>query len=209
MKDENVAKAHFIKAYFDDLQNRLAFLSDLHVMGRKDEALMLCCCYIEALGSRASDEPEQKARNYCDILAAQGCNEIWRLVHPKQLKDLLSSKPLFTGVYGTLEPLIDGFGGHLIDPREVLARLDPPLNEQQRSWLQGNIFKGSMANISYERIRCELVHDISGGGISFSETMHNGNPVPNLDFEVLYSSLRKIVEASREKAVCTNKWWFE
>lgn len=209
MEDKASSKALSIKAHFDDLQGRIAFLVELRAMGRKDEALMLCCCYIEALGTRASTEPERKAKNYCSILAEQGCNEIWRLVHPKQLKGLLSSKGLFSGVFSAIEPLIDSFGKQLIDPQEVLAGLDPSLNEQQRSWLQDNIFRGSMANISYERIRCELVHDISGGSISFSETIHNGNPVPDLDFEMPYASLRKIVDASQEKAVSTNKWWFE
>jgi len=98
----------------------------------------------------------------------------------------------------------------LIEPQELLARLEPSLDEKQRSWLQDNIFKGSMAMISYERIRCELVHDIDAEtSISFSETTYNGNPVPILDFEALYSSLKKIVAASQKKAVSSNKFWYE
>ena len=209
MENKSLSKALYIKAYFEDLQKRIAFLAELHAMGRKDESLMLCCCYIEALGSRESMEPQRKAKNYCTILAEQGHNEIWRLVHPKKLKDVLSKNGLFGGVFNTLEPLIDGFGSQLIDPQELLARLDPSLNEQQKSWLHDNLFKGSMANISYEHIRSELVHDISGGSISFSETIYKGGPVPDLTFDVLYSSLRKIVDVSQSKAISTNKWWFE
>jgi len=66
-----------------------------------------------------------------------------------------------------------------------------------------------MANISYERIRSELVHDISAAPISFGDTSYKGKQVPDLDFEMLYNSLRNLVEVSQERAISTNKWWFE
>jgi hypothetical protein len=208
LEDKDATKSYFIKAYFDDLQSRVGFLAELHATGRKNEALLLCCCYIEALGSRASGDSE-KARNYCSILVQHGGSEIWRLVHPKQLRNVLASKPLFVDVFSQLEPLIAESGKQLIDPDELLARLNPILTETQQNWLQRYVFRGSMANISYERIRCELVHDISANDVSFSETIYDGNPVPNLDFEMLYSSLRKIVDALQESAVSSNRWWFE
>lgn len=209
MNGKASGKAHCIKAYFDDLQSRIAFLGELYGMDRKHEALMLCCCYIEALGSRQSQEPERKAKNYCEVLAEHGQNEMWPLIHPKQLKNVLSANGLFKDTFPTLEPLIDGFGAKLIEPQDVLVHLDAALNEQQRAWLWDNMFKGSIANISYERIRSELVHDISAAPISFSETSYKGNPVPDLNFEMLYASLRNIVEVSQRRAIATNKWWFE
>jgi hypothetical protein len=204
-----MAKADYIRAYYDDLQKRIAFLSELYDMRRKDEALMLCCCYIEALGSRQSPEPERKAKNYCNVLGEQGKNEIWRLVHPKQLKNVLADNGLFKGTLDALEPLINDFGAQLVQPEQVRANLDPALNEQQRLWLDNNLFKATIASISYERIRSELVHDISAASISFSETSYKGQPVPDLNFEMLYTSLRHIVNTSQERAVATNKWWFE
>lgn len=210
MDSDATSKAYFIKAYFDNLQKRIAFLRELHAEGRECEALMLCCCYIEALGSRELIGLDLKAKNYCAILSEEGGNEIWRLINPKQLKKVLSTNGLFKEQFNTLEPLIDDFGSQLIDPQELLARLEPSLDGKQRSWLQDNIFKGSMAMISYERIRCELVHDIDADtSISFSETTYKGNPVPKLDFEALYSSLKKVVAASQSKAVSTNKFWYE
>lgn len=209
MEESGADKAYFIKAYFENLQRRIAFLVELNDEGRKDEALMLCCCYIEALGSRVSSEPERKAQNYCRILSEQGGNELWRLVHPIQLKRQLSLKPLFGNVLGALVPVIDEFGMQLIEPDDVIAKLSPLLDKPQCDWLNNNVFKGSVAYISYEEIRSELVHDISGGSISFSQTFYRGNPVPTLGFEILHASLTEIVRVSREKAVSTNKWWYE
>jgi hypothetical protein len=207
--EKTVAKANFIKAYFDDLQSRIAFLPELYEMRRKDEALMLCCCYIEALGSRQSRQPERKAANYCAVLAEQGKNEIWRLIHPKQLRNVLADNGLFKPSLQQLEPVINQVGNELIEPEYMRAKLDPMLNHQQRRWVGNNLFKGTIAYISYERIRSELVHDISGGPISFSETFYKGNPVPELDFDILYASLRHIVASSQELAISRNKWWFE
>ena len=209
MSDKSTAKASYIKEYFDDLKRRIAFLSELDGMRRKDEALMLCCCYIEALGSRRSQEPEWKAKNYCDVLAEHGRNEIWPLIHPKKIKNVLSSNGLFGSAFPALAPLIDGFGMRLMEPQEVQTQVDAALNEQQRAWLKVHIFKGSIAYISYERIRSELVHDISAAPISFSETSYKGNPVPDLNFEMLYVALRNIVEISERDAITTNRWWFE
>lgn len=209
MDEKAAAKAQLIKAYFDDLQNRIAFLAELYEMGRKNEALMLCCCYIEALGSRQSPEPERKAKNYCSVLAEHGQNEIWRLVHPRQLKNVLASNGLFRDAFDVVEPLIDDFGAQLIEPEQVRAKLDPAFSGQQRGWIDDNLFKATIAYISYDRIRSELVHDISAPSISFSETSYKGNPVPDLTFEMLYDSLRHIVNVSQERAISTNKWWFE
>lgn len=209
MKDNAAIKAEYIKAYYDDLQSRIAFLSELYDMGRTNEALMLCSCYIEALGSRQSQEPQRKAKNYCQALTEHGRNEIWQLIHLRQLRNVLSVNSLFNDSFSALEPLIDGFGAQLIEPEDVRAHLDATLSEQQRAWLNDNMFKGSIANISYERIRSELVHDISAAPISFGETSYKGDPVPDLNFEMLYASLRYIVEVAKERTISTNKWWFQ
>jgi hypothetical protein len=208
LADKAAGKARYIAAYFEHLQKRIAFLTELYGMGRKDEALLLCCCYIEALGSRRSGEA-RKAKNYCTILIEEGENPIWGLVHPAQLKDVLADNGLFRSRLEILEPLIDKFGPQLVTPAEVRARLEPSLNAPQQAWFNDCLFKATLANISYERIRSELVHDISGTAISFSKTSYNGEPVPDVDFEMLYASLRAIADKSQKLAVSTNKWWFE
>jgi len=210
MDSDGTNQSYFIETYFEALQLRIAFLPELYATGRECEALMLCCCYIEAIGCRESTNPGSKAKNYCAILSEAGGSETWRLIHPRQLKDVLSTNGLFKEQFSTLEPLIDCFGSQLIDPQELLARLDSSLDEKQRSWIQKNIFKGSMAMISYERIRCELVHDIEAdSSISFGKTTYKGNAVPPLDFDAHYSSLKMVVAASQTKAVSTNKFWNE
>lgn len=209
MEDDMATNAFFIEAYFRDLENRVTFLEELNRTGHRNEALLLCCCYIEALGSRQSSEPKSKAKNYCSILVQYGENEIWSMLHPKQIQAVLSEKKLFNNAFRTVEPLIDAIGNQLISPLELLGILMPSLNAAQQRWLQENIYKGSMANISYEHIRSALVHDISASDISFSATQYKGNPLPNIDWDLLYPSLQKIVATLKNEALLTGKWWWE
>jgi hypothetical protein len=171
-------------------------------MDRKDEALLLCCCYIEALGSRQSSKPGLKAKNYCGILIQHGGNKLWSFVHPSQIKSVLSSNRLFSSAFATLASVIDSAGLNLLATEELDALLSASLNEKQRAWLQDNMYKGSMAYISYERIRSELVHDISADhSLAFNQTQYMGSPVPTINFELLYKSLHNIVNTLECKAL--------
>ncbi|HEX5361572.1 MAG TPA: hypothetical protein VFW49_10860 [Fluviicoccus sp.] len=204
------AKAFFIAAYFKDLQDRVLFLQELYAMGRREEALLLCCCYIEALGSRLSADPKAKAKNYCDILMSHGGNDLWHLIYPSQIKSVLSGMPLFKDVLPALSQHINMIGMELICPQDLISLLINILNHDQLKWLRANTFKGSMAYFSYQQIRSELVHDISTAhSLSFGSPQYHGNPIPSIDFPLLYSSLRKIVTSLESISKSSGKWWWE
>ena len=63
------------------------------------------------------------------------------------------------------------------------------------------MYKGSMAMIAYERIRCEAVHDIYATKLSFSESKLNGKPVPDFDFSLLKRALTNIESFLRKKSL--------
>ncbi|MEW6488702.1 MAG: hypothetical protein AB1578_12420 [Thermodesulfobacteriota bacterium] len=79
MDEDSEGKAFFIEAYYEDLGQRIAFLRELNASGHENEALMLCCCYIEALGSHRNHGSERKAKNYCAILDEHGGNPLFGL----------------------------------------------------------------------------------------------------------------------------------
>jgi len=90
-------KAFMIGAYFDSLDTKIAFLKQLHQDDHRDEALILCCCYTEALGSQKYPSSDSKAKNYAKILEEEGGNPLFSLVHPRQLVRVLDNIKLFTG----------------------------------------------------------------------------------------------------------------
>jgi hypothetical protein len=54
LSGEEVQKEEWamIQAGFNDLEKRVKLLPELKKMGFEEEALLLCCCYIEAMGKR-------------------------------------------------------------------------------------------------------------------------------------------------------------
>ncbi len=119
MEEQRADKAFFIRAYFDDLKERIAFLKDLNEGRHRDEALMLCRCYIEALGSRQYHE-SRKLKNYSRILEEHGGNDIFALIHPKQLRQVLANQRLFKANLSKIESVIDGFGMELVSQEVVV-----------------------------------------------------------------------------------------
>ena len=209
MNDNDSDKAFMIQAYFDDLEKRISFLKQLYDDKHEDEALMLCCCYIEALGSRQYHDSGRKAKNYYQIIEEYSGEKLFSLIHPKQLRNVLINKKLFNTNITQIETIIDGFGKELIPQEVVFESLSSVINKDQLNWLKDNLFKGTMAAISYERVRSELVHDISTSNLTFNETRFDGKPVPDMNFKLLYPALMNIFRRLKEISLKTNKWYWE
>ncbi len=209
MNNNDSKIAFLIQAYFDDLEKRIAFLKELYEGNHSDEALLLCCCYIEALGSRQYDDPNRKAKNYYRILEEFSGNNLFTLIHPKQLRNVLKDKPLFKPNITQIDKIIDGFGKELILQKVVSDSLSPVITVNQLNWLNDNLFKGTMAAISYEGVRSELVHDISAPNLIFTEATIEGKPVPDMNFDVLYPALMNIFDSLKEISLKTNRWYWE
>jgi len=207
--EESDGKAFFIKAYFDDLEQRIACLRELQAAGHENEALMLCCCYIEALGSQRYHQSNRKAKNYCTILVEYGDNALFGLVHPKQAVQVLRTVKLFVNNINAIEAAISTIGKQLCQAQSLLELLRPILTSKQKDWLDNNLYKLTIAAISYERVRSELVHDISAAPVSFSETTYNGNPIPSIDFDLLYVALQSVFAEAKRQSVDANKWYWE
>jgi len=207
--DNEQSKAYCIQAYFDDLESRIAFLKKLDDKGHQDEALMLCCCYIEALGSHLYHGSTNKAKNYSKILSEHSGSIIFSLVHPSRLKEVLSNQKLFKNSISNFNKALDTWPKELIHPDIAIEKLKPFSSNEQIYWLQNNIYKGTLAALSYDRIRSELVHDISACTISLSETTYNNSPVPSLNFKLLYSALKNIFQFHKTRSLQTNLWYFE
>jgi hypothetical protein len=52
-KEDQTSKMKFITAFFDDFDKKAAYLGELYKSGHRDEARILCSCYIDSLASLA------------------------------------------------------------------------------------------------------------------------------------------------------------
>ncbi len=183
----------FLEPWLEKIEKKIEFLSELYANQHKDEALTLCCCYIEALGKYFYG-PDNKRSRWCFVCVLKefGANEILCYIHPMQLLNYLKRQKPYKEKLVMIEPLIEQIKSELHSEEAILDMLEPILAKQQLNHLSENIWNGSFAAIAYERIRSELVHEMDATDISFSQTTLEGEPVPNIDFQLLYKELQTV-----------------
>lgn len=209
MPKESEAKAFLIEAYYNDIEQRISFLKELHDGGHNNEALMLCCCYIEALGSQRYHDSERKAQNFCTILEEDSGNLIFGLIHPVLALKVLGSKKLFQENFSSIETALSSLGNTLCNKEKFYELIEPLTTARQHEWFTENIFKLTIAAISYDQVRSELVHDISTSTVNFNGTTFNGVQVPSLNFDILYRALQNIFSNAKYQSVNVNQWYWE
>jgi hypothetical protein len=197
---ESDPQIFIIESYFEDIEKRITFLDELAGNGHKDEAFLLCSVYIESMANRYYQK-YGSAQGFCSALIEISKNELFALIHPKQLVKILESKKLFDenidSIKKSLEPLKD----ELHTYENISKLLTRIFDTEQQAWLGRYWYKGSMAMIIYERIRCQAVHDIWAAPLSFSSTQVNGKEVPNLDYNLLKVTLDEIVIFLKEASI--------
>src|SRR5215510_14342001 len=74
-----------IKAFFEVLSEKVAFLRQLFDSSRQDEAMTLCCVYIDALGQALYFPDKRSALNFVRALREYGGQPYLDLFHPAGL----------------------------------------------------------------------------------------------------------------------------
>lgn len=203
------AKLGFIEAFFDDLDDKIAFLRGLRERGRADEAFLLCCCYIDGLGNSLFPGERSSKRCFVRVLERHGGEEVLALIHPKILCESLAEMGKHArAVLGQVRSPLRDAEGAVYTRAEMLAMLRSNLSDADRSWLEDNLWRGTLAVLAYRTIRSPFVHGLGGpGGISFDQTTYQGRPVPSIDFDLLYRCLPRIAQAARNISVRTVAWF--
>jgi hypothetical protein len=207
-REDAEAKRQFMDAFFEELNGKIDFLPELRAAGRADEALMLCCLYLDGLGNWLTSEPGT-TRNFCIALMNHGGEEVLTLVPPHLLAEKLPWKSAPTGASTTLKKrLMDLPQYEALSQAELLAAVEKDTPEDHLKWLGSEIWRGTLANVVHSRIRSLNVHYLgSAGGLSFSNTKYHGQEIPEIDFKTLMRALRRIAAYARVTSLDTNKWF--
>jgi hypothetical protein len=205
--EDRKAKAEFIDAYFADLERRIALLPRLHAANYKDEALLLCCCYIDGLATNLYWPEEGSARNFVRVLQEHGGEELLCHVHPKELIEAFDSKRSLRNLAARIATLW-GFNDHRLRALdEAITELSGGLAAGEVNRLRTEIWRGTLAHLVYTTIRCQAVHRLGASPLLLSETTLRGQPVPPLDFDLLHPVIGRIREAAASLSTTTNTWF--
>src|SRR2546425_8104381 len=154
------AKREFIAAYFEERDEKIAFLLTLAEQGREDEAWLLCLVYIDGLANWLNPPSKDSPRNFCQALIKHGGNEpLYSVVLPWWLQKAVpwksAAKELearFAAAVATLPP-DQGFL-----PDEFMDAVRPHLSPADLEWLEREVWRGTIANAIYTALRSPGVH---------------------------------------------------
>lgn len=204
------AKRGFIDAYFEERDEKIAFLLSLAEQGREDEAWLLCLVYIDGLANWLNLPSKDSPKNFCRTLMKHGGNEqLYSLVLPWWLQKAVpwksAPKDLEARVAVAVAALPPDQG---FAPGEFLNGVRPHLSASDLEWLEREVWRGTIANAIYTALRSPGVH--YGGvshGLSFSKTTFQGQVIARIDFESLHPALVSIAAHARKVSEETGDWF--
>ena len=210
-------KMDFIRAFFHNLDTKINFLDELYKTGHRDEAIILCSCYIDWIASALYRPEEGNNFNFVRILQEYGGEEIFLYIHPKMFEDALSrlinhypKKPSrkWTTIHKKIVLELRQARGRLYNKQELINLLSPLVNHSELEDIKKELWRGTFAAIVYSIIRIPSVHGLGApGGISFDNTTYKGKQVPDINFPKLHTCLKRIAIVARKKSENTGKWF--
>jgi hypothetical protein len=203
LSGEEVQKEEWamIQAGFNDLEKRVKLLPELKKMGFEEEALLLCCCYIEAMGNLYFPDSRGggKAYNFYRALKSFGEEERFMHIHLKQLWIGLRSDKTLQKIGQKIGVTLKKAEKKLYSEKEVLALVGKLLDEKEMTKLSDNLWRGTLAALAYGSFRNPGVHELGGAkSFSFEGTTFKGKQVPVLGFSLLYKGMLNILRNMRE-----------
>ena len=202
-EEDQRAKMRFIDAFFNDFEDKVAYLSELYRAGRRDEARILCSCYIDGL-ALALYWPDARSKfSFVRILKEHGGNSIFSYIHPKMLDEALSklseSSNKWKAIYGSVSDELGRRAGKLYSEQEIAEVLEPFLSADNMQKVKRVLWQGSFAAIVYDRFRVDAVHGFGPpDGITFDRTTFQDNPVPVIDFKMVHDCLKRVAAVCKQ-----------
>lgn len=177
-------------------ERRIALLGRLFGEGYADESLILCGCYIEAIGGWLY-KPELSGREiFARALTSYGRNDIFGALNPILLLRSLQGYPLPAGDADKLQTVLVKLGPAFLDWRdgfyphaEVRARCRQVLTVEECDLLDKFLWMGTLACAMYGITRCEDLREV------MFRFRHLEGATP--DFHLFYSALGSVFESAR------------
>jgi len=86
--------------------------------------------------------------------------------------------------------------------------LVPLLKRSEMDAIKRELWRGTFAAIIYDQFRIASVHGFGPpDGITFDGTTFRGQPVPAIDFAMVYVCLKRIVFVVKELSEKTGRWF--
>lgn len=200
-------KQQFISAFFVKFNEKVERLEKLHSESFADEAFTLCLIYIDRLASGYyGGKYGQNRKNFCRALRELGNNPLFGMIHPQRLLEQI--RRTCPSAASVIESIAAEEPHALLDEDKLAKGIrNSSLTDREKVKLISNLWRASIANISYEYIRNAEVHGPGSGGLSFDESIYQGKVGVSVGFRVFYDALRAIILRAREISMKSSQWF--
>jgi hypothetical protein len=107
-----------------------------------------------------------------------------------------------------IQTVFPGPSHELLTTAAFVDALRPRATQAQLERLRGEIWRTTMANLSYQHLRNPSVHSFGGSsGIWLSHTTYRGAPVPPIELQQLLGCVRGLVMDARRRSEETGQWF--
>jgi len=211
-EEDQRAKMEFIRAFFDDFDKKSGYLEELYRSDHRDEARILCSCYIDYFASAMYWPDERTNFNYVNSLKEHSGKDIFSHIHPKMLDEailkLSKRGPKWTTIHSSISGTLQGADQRLYGEQEIIDLLAPVLNKSEMEHIKRELWRGTFAAIVYNRFRIPAVHGFGPpDGTTFDLTTFQGQPVPAINFSMVHDCLKRVVAAAKELSEQTGRWF--
>jgi hypothetical protein len=194
--ENNDLELELLSDFCGEWDRRIEFLPDLLRQGHADESLILCCCYIEAIGKWLCKSESSSRETFAKALIRYGRNEVFSRVNPVRLLSELQSigsvgddSDAFKQITAKLSHAFAALQDRFYPEKEIRSICKPVLEEREFLILDGSLWMGSLAGLAHGITRCEGIQDgvMRIGG--FNEAV--------LDCRLFHPALKHIFESAR------------
>ena len=194
--ENNDLELELLSDFCGHWERRIDFLADLLRQGRSEESLILCCCYIEAVGKWLCKSESCDREAFAKALLRYGRNEVFSRVNPvrliSELQSIASAGDDSDVLKQVTAKLIHAFADlqdRVYPQDEIRTICRPVLEERESLVVEGWLWIGSLAGLAHGITGCEGVQDGAAriGGL--------GDMV--VDFRLFHPALKHIFEAAR------------
>ena len=208
--EETQAKLQFLEAFHNDLDNKVQFLREMYDEGHQDEAVAICCVYIDGIGKYLYWPEERSSFNFVRALREHGNQPHFDRVHAVVLIRWLSrAKGRRRRALGRkLDELFPSDRDRLYEENDFVQRVEQSLTSSELALLRQELWRGTLAWVAYNRMRKPFVHELRGyGAVVFDSTTLDGLAVPPIEFGSLHTALSAIAQHARQLSLSTGKWF--
>lgn len=176
----------------EEWDRRIESLGAIFDQGYVDEALILCCCYIAAIGNWLGKPGSDERETFTKALLRYGDNDLFGRVNPRRLSEAfqhLEDVRRPADFHGRLRGCLDSLRDEFYPWEEIARVCRPVLADEEFDALRENFWIATFACHAYSITRCEGVHR---GTITVRGC---GEAVPG--FPLFYPALRSIFDRAR------------